>query len=394
MRKQSLRDVDVAGKRVLIRSDLNVPQKNGAITDETRILASLETIRYVCDAGGKAIVMSHLGRPKGDGFEEAFSLAPVAKALSTHLNRPVELIADPLAEDAPSRIKALPAGGVALLENVRFLKGETKNDPTVGAKLAALGDLFVNDAFGSSHRAHASVVGPAATLRSVAGFLVERELLAFAQILHEPKRPFLAILGGAKVSDKILVIENLLKQVNVLLIGGGMAYTFLKAKGLAIGSSLLEEDRVETAKQLLESARTRGVEILLPVDHVVANRFAEDADRKVVDQEIPDGWMGLDIGPVTSEAWTEKIANARTILWNGPVGVFEMKPFSAGTRAIAQACAASEALTVIGGGDSAAAVNLFGFSDRMSHISTGGGASLELLEGKELPGLAALTDCT
>ena len=384
MGKLLLRDRDVAGRRVLSRADLNVPLGDGGITDDTRIRASLPTVEHVLAGGGSVVLMSHLGRPKG-APDPRFSLAPVAARLAELLGRPV-----PLHEDLSTVVPA-SEGGVCLLENVRFLDGETSNAPEVGATLAAWGDVFVNDAFGSSHRAHASVVGVAPHLQAAAGFLVAKELEVFGKILSDPGRPFVAILGGAKVSDKILVIENLLQRVDSLIIGGGMAYTFLRARGEEIGASKVEDDKVEYAARLLEAAVTAGVRVLLPTDHVVADRFAADADHRV-SAEIPVGWMALDIGPATAEAYATEISGAGTVLWNGPMGVFEMAPFAAGTRAVCQACADSAATTVIGGGDSAAAVNVFGLADAMTHISTGGGASLELLEGKELPGIAALAE--
>ena len=384
MQKKSLREVAVSGQRVLVRSDLNVPLKGGVITDDTRIRASLPTVRQILDGGGGVVLMSHLGRPKGQ-VDPAFSLAPVAARLSELLGQDVPLHTD------FHQVTDVPVGGVCLLENVRFHPGETANDPAFASALAAWGDLFVNDAFGSSHRAHASVVGVADHLEAVAGALVEKELVAFSGILAAPARPFVAILGGAKVSDKILVIENLLERVDALLIGGGMAYTFLAARGEAIGASKLDADKVEYAASLLAKAAASGVRVLLPTDHVVADRFAEDAERRVV-ASIPDQWMALDIGPETSAAYRAEVSAAGTVLWNGPMGVFELSPFAAGTRDICEACAESPATTVIGGGDSAAAVNVFGLAARMSHISTGGGASLELLEGKPLPGIAALAD--
>ncbi|MAG57009.1 MAG: phosphoglycerate kinase [Planctomycetes bacterium] len=389
-KKRSLRDVDPKGRRVLVRCDFNVPLKDGAITDETRIVKSLPTIRHILDGGGSAILTSHLGRPQG-GPDPAFSLQPVAESLSGHLGSDVALIADPLGDGAVAAAGALAPGRALLLENVRFLDGETKNASHVGEGLARLGDLFVNDAFGSSHRAHASVVGVADHLEAVCGFLVEKELDVFGKILSDPRRPFVAILGGAKVSDKILVIENLLERVDTLILGGGMAYTFLAGRGESVGASKLEADRVDYARGLLEKAETRGVRVLLPTDHVVADRFADDAERRE-STTIPDGWMALDIGPESRAAFAAEVASAGTVLWNGPMGVFEMAPFAAGTRAVSEACGRSSATTVIGGGDSAAAVNAFGLADQMTHISTGGGASLELLEGKTLPGLAALAD--
>jgi phosphoglycerate kinase len=384
MQKKSLRDVEVTGRRVLVRADLNVPLKDGVIADDTRIRASLPTLRQILDGGGAAVLMSHLGRPKGQ-VHPAFSLAPVAARLSELLGQEVPLYTD------LNKVVAVPAGGACLLENVRFHAGETSNDTGFAQTLAAWGDLFVNDAFGSSHRAHASVVGVADHLEAVAGSLVEKELVAFDGILSGPARPFVAILGGAKVSDKILVVENLLERIDGLLIGGGMAYTFLAARGEEIGASKLEGDKVDYAARLLEKAELAGVRVLLPTDHVIADRFDEDAEHRV-STTIPEGWMALDIGPDTAAAYAAEVATAGTVLWNGPMGVFEMVPFAAGTRAVCEACAASVGTTVIGGGDSAAAVNAYGLASKMSHISTGGGASLELLEGRALPGIAALTD--
>lgn len=390
--KKTVRDVPLRGKRVVMRADFNVPLEAGRITDDTRIAASIPTIRHVLDQGGSVVLLSHLGRPKEGKPDPAASLKPVAAALAAKLGFDVPLIEDPRTDAGLSAARAVPSGRAALVENVRFFKGESDNDPALGAAYARLGDVFVNDAFGSSHRAHASVVGPAAHLPAVAGLLVEKELAAFDRILSDPPRPFLAILGGAKVSDKILVIENLLARVDAILIGGGMAYTFLAAQGVAIGASKLEADRVEFARDLLGKAKTRGVPIHLPTDHVVADRFAADASSKATAGPVPAGWMGLDIGPETTARFCREIAAAGTILWNGPMGVFEMAPFAAGTRAVAEALAASRGVTVVGGGDSAAAVNEFGVADRVTHVSTGGGASLELLEGKDLPGVAALLD--
>ena len=324
-------------------------------------------------------------------FCSFFLVVLLAAALSALLGFDVPLVQDPLSDDAVAAARALEPGRAMIVENVRFLEGETRNAPEVGAALARLGDLFVNDAFGSSHRAHASVVGLAPHIEAVAGFLVEKEMEVFGKILSDPARPFIAILGGAKVSDKILVIENLLARVDTLLIGGGMAYTFLKARGEEIGASKLEAEKIDYAAGLMEKAREADVRLLLPTDHIVADRFAEDAEHQV-SREVPAGWMGLDIGPQTAALYAAEVAGAGTVLWNGPMGVFEMAPFAAGTRAVCQACADTGGITVIGGGDSAAAVNVFGLGDRMTHISTGGGASLELLEGKDLPGLVALAD--
>ncbi len=388
--KKTVRDLPLAGRRVLMRADFNVPLEAGAITDATRITASLPTIRYILDQGAKLVLMSHLGRPKEGKFEATSSMAPVAAELGRHLGFPVPLLTDPRTPAALAEVTALPAGRVLLVENVRFFAGEGDNSPELGAAYAKLGDVFVNDAFGSSHRDQASVTGPAKHLPAVAGLLVEKELQAFECILGKPARPFVAILGGAKVSDKILVIENLLARVDVLLIGGGMAYTFLAAQGKKIGSSKLEADRIPLAKELLAKAIAKKVRIVLPVDHLVADRFAADARKMGAGDDIPDGWMGLDLGPNSIELFTREVLGAKTVLWNGPMGVFEMEAFAGGTRAVGEAMARSGAVTVVGGGDSAAAVNEFGLADKMTHVSTGGGASLELLEGKELPGLAAL----
>ncbi len=388
MDKATVRDVNVAGLRVLVRADLNVPMKNGVITDETRITESLPTVRYLMAQGARVILMSHLGRPDGERMDSA-SLKPVAERLGALLGVNVQLI-DPIdTPEALAIVDALPRGGVALLQNVRFWPGETKNDPVFAKALSRLGDLFVNDAFGASHRAHASVSGVAAYLPAVAGFLVEKELAAFDKVLKAPDRPFVAIVGGSKVSDKILVLESLLAKVDSLLIGGGMAYTFLAAQGVPIGKSKVEADKLDLARDLLGKAKVRGVKVHLPTDHVCADAFSETAATQVA-AVVPDGWMGLDIGPESTKTFCSVIAGARTVLWNGPLGVFEMKPFSAGTRAIGEACAASTGTTIIGGGDSAAAANQFGLSSRMTHVSTGGGASLELLEGKVLPGVACL----
>jgi 3-phosphoglycerate kinase len=393
MKKLTVRDVPIQGRRVLMRADFNVPLKGTQITDATRIVESLPTIRYVLEQGGRLVLMSHLGRPDGERLPEA-SLAPVAARLSQELGRPVPLIDDPFDASTAARVDAMKPGEVVLLENVRFFPGETKNDPEFVAALARLGDVFVNDAFGSSHRAHASVSGVASKIPGVAGFLMIKELDAFARVLKDPARPFVAIAGGAKVSDKIVVLERLVEKVDALLIGGGMAYTFLNALGVATGASRVDVERIPVARRLLKRAEERGVAVRLPSDHVCAREISASAERKAVTGEIPAGWMGLDIGPATIAAFKQAITPARTILWNGPMGVFELEPFAAGTRAVGEACAASRALTVVGGGDSAAAVNQFGLAAKMAHVSTGGGASLELLEGKKLPGVAALKDST
>lgn len=388
MEKATVRDVDVAGKTVLVRADLNVPMKNGVVGDATRITESLPTVRYLLSKGATVVLMSHLGRPDGERLPGA-SLAPVAERMAKELGVGVTLI-DPIdAPESVARVRALPRGSVAMLENVRFWPGETKNAPAFAEALSRYGDVFVNDAFGASHRAHASVSGVAAHLPAYAGFLVEKELAAFDKVLASPDRPFVAIVGGSKVSDKILVLESLIAKVDALIVGGGMAYTFLAAMGTPIGKSKVELDKLDLARALLDKAKARNVAVHLPVDHVCADAFSETAATQVA-ATVPDGWMGLDIGPATIARFTEVIAGARTVLWNGPVGVFEMKPFAEGTRRVAEACAASTGTTIIGGGDSAAAVNLFGVAARMSHVSTGGGASLELLEGKVLPGVACL----
>ncbi|MCM8901579.1 phosphoglycerate kinase [Caldicoprobacter algeriensis] len=393
MNKKTIEDIDVRGKRVLVRVDFNVPlDENGNITDDTRIRAALPTIQYLIKNNAKVILMSHLGRPKGE-FDPKYSLAPVAKHLSKLLGQEVIMAKDVIGESAKNAVANMKEGQVVLLENVRFHKEETKNDPEFAKALAQLGDIYVNDAFGSAHRAHASTEGVAHYLPAVAGYLIQKELEVMGKALENPERPFVAILGGAKVSDKIGVIENLINKVDVLLIGGGMAYTFLKAKGYEVGNSLLEEDKVELAKQLMEKAKEKGVKLLLPVDNVVAEEFKADAPHKVVDSDkIEAGWMGMDIGPKTREMFGEEIKKARTVVWNGPMGVFEMPAFAEGTKAVAKYVSECGGTTIIGGGDSAAAVEQLGFADKMTHISTGGGASLEFLEGKVLPGIAALND--
>lgn len=371
-----------------MRVDFNVPQdERGAITDDTRIRAALPTIQEVLKKGGKPILMTHLGRPKG--VDEKLRLDPVAKRLSQLLGAPVTKLSDSTGAEAEKAAAA--AKGVVLLENVRFNSGETKGDVELAKKYARFGDVFVNDAFGTSHRDESSVSGVARLLPSVAGRLLEKEIAAFARVLENPERPFVAILGGAKVSDKLLVIENLLSKVDALIIGGGMAYTFLAAQGRSIGKSLCEAERLDVCKAALAKAKSRGVEILLPVDHVVADQFKGDARSKVSAVDVPDGWMALDIGPKTRKLFADRIAGARTVVWNGPMGVFEMEAFRKGTEAVGQAVAACPGLTVVGGGDSVAAVELLGLASRIKHISTGGGASLELLEGKALPGITSLS---
>ena len=392
--KKTVQDVDVHGKKVLLRCDFNVPQdkETGAITSDKRIVAALPTIRYLLENGAAVIACSHLGKPKGERRPE-LSLAPVAKRLSELLDRPVIFAADTVGPDAKAKAAALKPGEILLLENTRFEPGETKNDPALAKELASLAELFVSDAFGTVHRAHASTVGVASYLPAVSGFLVAKELEVMGRALDDPKRPFVAVLGGAKVSDKINVINNLLNKADTIIIGGGMAYTFAKAKGGSIGQSLLEADKQEYALEMIAKAQEKGVKLLLPVDTLAAKEFSPDAEPVAVDaMAIPDDMQGLDIGPKTVELFCNAVKGAGTIVWNGPMGVFEFDAFAGGTRAMAQALAESGAVTIVGGGDSAAAVEQLGFADRITHISTGGGASLEFLEGKELPGVACLLD--
>ncbi len=393
MRKKTVRDVDVRGRKVLVRVDFNVPIENGQITDDTRIRAALPTIRYLLDNGAAVILMSHLGRPKGKP-DPRLSLRPVAEHLSTLLGKPVKFAPEPVGPQAEALTRALKPGEILLLENTRFHRGEKKNDPGFARRLAALAGpngIFVNDAFGSAHRAHASVVGVAQYLPAVAGFLMEKELNFLGKLLTHPERPFAAILGGAKISDKIGVIRSLLEKADRLLIGGGMANTFFKAQGYEVGASLVEDDVLDTARELLNAG---GSKLLLPVDAVIADRFAADAAKQVVTVDrVPKDWMILDIGPQTVSRFEEALRPAKTIFWNGPMGVFEFPRFAEGTFAIARTLAQmQEAVTVIGGGDSVAAVKQAGVADKITHISTGGGASLEFLEGKELPGVAVLQD--
>ena len=394
MSKKTVRDIAPKGKRILMRADFNVPMdENRKITDDSRILGVLPTIQYLLDAGAKLILMSHLGRPKGE-VNPKYSLEPVAERLSELLNKPVKMSKDVIGEDAKKLVAELKDGDVMLLENLRFHKEEEANDDGFAKALASFGDIYVNDAFGTAHRAHASTEGVTRFIdTSVSGFLIEKELKFLGEAVENPERPFVAILGGAKVSDKIGVIENLLNKVDVLLIGGGMAYTFIKAMGGNIGKSLLEEDKIELAKNLLEKAEEKNVKLLLPVDTLIADDFSNDANTDVVKTgEIPDDWQGLDIGSKTRELFASEIKKAKTVVWNGPMGVFEMPTFAEGTKAIAKAMAECGGTTIVGGGDSAAAVESMGFGDKISHISTGGGASLEFLEGKELPGVKALSD--
>lgn len=394
MNKMTIRDVDLKGKRVLVRVDFNVPLDGTTITDDTRIRAAVPTLKAILDQQPRSVVlMSHLGRPKG-GPDPKYSLAPVAPALAKLLGREVAFAPDCVGEIADQAVAALPEGGVLLLENTRFYPGEEKNDLELAAKLAKHGDIFVNDAFGSAHRAHSSTVGVTQYLPAVAGLLLEKEINYLGSAIENPARPFVAILGGAKVSDKIAVIESLLGKVDLLLIGGGMANTFFKAQGYALGNSLVEDDALETARQLLASG---GSKLVLPVDAVLGDKFDDSANTQIIEISagVPDGWAIYDIGPKTVALFAEKLAGAKTVVWNGPMGVFEKKPFAAGTFGVARLLAdltAQGAVTVIGGGDSVAAVEEAGLADRITHISTGGGASLEMLEGKVLPGVAALKD--
>lgn len=390
--KKSVEDIDVSGKKVLVRCDFNVPLKDGAITSDKRIVAALPTIKYLLEHGAAVILCSHLGRPKGE-FKPEFSLAPVAVRLGELLGKPVIMAKDVVGEDAKARAAALKPGELLMLENVRFEAGETKNNPDLAKAFASLAEIYVNDAFGSAHRAHASTAGVADYLPAVCGFLIQKEITVMGKALSDPKRPFVAILGGAKVSDKIGVINNLLDKVDTLIVGGGMAYTFAKAQGYSIGDSLCEDDKVELAREMLEKAKAKGVKLLLPVDNRVGDKFDANCSVKVVGSDnIPDGWMGMDIGPETEKLFCEAIKGAGTVVWNGPMGVFEFDKFAGGTLAVAKAVADSGAVSIIGGGDSAAAVAKLGFGDKMTHISTGGGASLEFLEGLELPGIAALNN--
>ena len=396
MNKLSIEDLQLKGKTVLMRVDFNVPQnEDGTVRDNTRIRAALKSIQYVRDHGGKLILMSHLGRPKAGEDNSKYKMDPVADELRKLAGGNVGKADDIVGPEVEAAVAKLAPGDILLLENTRFHPGETKNDPALSEQLAKLADVYVSDAFGSVHRAHASTEGVTKFIgQSAAGFLVAKEIEYIGGVLHNPKRPLLAILGGAKVSDKISVIDNLLNLVDTLVIGGGMAYTFMKAQGYAIGNSLLDEAGLETAKLVLAKAKEKGIELLLPVDNIVADAFSNDANTKVCGLgEIEDGWEGLDIGPKTLELFSDAIKKAATVVWNGPVGVFEMEKFAKGTRGIAELLAASDSIiSIIGGGDTAAAVVQYGLADKMSHVSTGGGASLEMLEGKILPGIAALTD--
>ncbi|MBR3975782.1 MAG: phosphoglycerate kinase [Clostridia bacterium] len=390
LNKKTVEDIAVKGKKVLVRCDFNVKMENGVITSDKRIVASLPTIKYLLDNGAKVILCSHLGRPKGQVNPE-FSMAPVAARLSELLGQEVKLAADVVGESAQALAADLKDGEAMLLENVRFEPGETKNDVELSKKFAALAEVYVNDAFGSAHRAHSSTAGVADYLPSAVGYLIQKEIQFIGGALENPQRPLVAILGGAKVSDKIGVIENLIDKCDTLIIGGGMAYTFMRALGHSIGTSICEEDKVELAKSLMEKAAAKGVKFLIPQDNRVGKEYAPDTENMVVDSdEIPDGWMGLDIGPKTEKLFADALVGAGTVIWNGPMGVSEWANFASGTIAVATAIAETGAISIIGGGDSAAAIKKLGFSDKMSHISTGGGASLEYLEGKELPGIACI----
>jgi len=394
LNKKTIEDIDVAGKKVLARCDFNVPLKDGEITNDKRIVAALPTIKYLMEHGAKVILCSHLGRPKGE-YKPEFSLAPVAKRLSEYLGVEVKLAEDPevVGENAKKMAAELKDGEVMLLENVRYRAEETKNEENFSKELASLADIFVNDAFGTAHRAHCSTTGVASFLPAVCGYLIQKEIKFMGGALADPKRPLVAILGGAKVSDKIGVIENLIDKCDTIIIGGGMAYTFMKYLGHNIGTSLLEADWVEKAGEMMKKAEDKGVKFLIPVDNKVGKEYDENTEAQVVNSdEIPDGWMGLDIGPKTQEVFSDAIKGAGTVIWNGPMGVSEWENFAAGTISVAKAVADSGAISIIGGGDSVAAVTKLGFADKMSHISTGGGASLEFLEGKDLPGICALQD--
>ena len=394
MNKKTVKDIEVQGKKVLVRCDFNVPldKETGAITDETRIQAALPTIKYLLENGAAVVLCSHLGRPKGE-FNKKYSLAPVAKRLSELLGFEVKLAVDVIGPSAKALAASVECGKAVMIENVRFHKEEEGNDPEFAKELASMAEIYVSDAFGTVHRAHASTAGVAAYLPAVAGFLIGKELDFLGNAAENPQRPFVAILGGAKVKDKIGVITNLLEKVDTLIIGGGMAYTFSKAMGGEIGNSLLDEERIELAKEMMASAKAKGVNLLLPVDTVCANDFDNPTETMTVEAgKIPEGFQGLDIGPKTIELFAEAVKSAKTVVWNGPMGVFEKPEFAKGTLAVANAMAESEAITIIGGGDSAAAVTQMGLAPKMSHISTGGGASLEFLEGKTLPGVACLLE--
>ncbi len=395
LNKKTVDDIAVKGKKVLVRCDFNVPVKDGVITDDNRITAALPTINKLVSEGAKVILCSHMGKPKGEVKKE-LSLAPVAKRLSEYLKKEVVFAADDnvVGENAKKAVAEMKDGGVVLLENTRFRKEETKNEDNFSQELASLAEIFVNDAFGTSHRAHCSTVGVTKYIKtSAVGYLMEKEIEYLGNAVNNPVRPFAAILGGAKVADKLNVINNLLEKVDILIIGGGMAYTFIKAQGGNIGNSLLDEEKLDYANEMIAKAKEKGVKLLLPVDAVIVKEFKNDTEFKTVPVgEIPDGWEGVDIGEKTRKLFADALKTAKTVVWNGPMGVFEFENFAAGTNAIAKTLAGLDATTIIGGGDSAAAVNQLGYGDKMSHISTGGGASLEFLEGKELPGVAAVND--
>ncbi len=393
MNKKSIRDVaDLAGKRVFVRVDFNVPLENGVITDDTRIRETLPTIKYLIEQGAKVILASHMGRPKGE-FVDSMRLTPAAVRLGELLGKPVAKADEAVGDAVKAQIAELKNGDVLVLENVRFYKGEEKNDAELAKQFAELADLFVNDAFGAAHRAHSSTAGIAQYLPAVSGLLMEKELDVLGKALSNPERPFTAIIGGAKVKDKIDVIDNLINLSDNLILGGGLCFTFLKAQGYSIGASMLDEEKIELAKTFINKAKEKGVNLLIPVDVVVADKFDANAETKIVDADaIPDGWLGLDIGPKTSKIYADTIKNSKLVVWNGPMGVFEMDAFAAGTKAVGEACAETAGYTVIGGGDSAAAVEKFNLGSKMDHISTGGGASLEFMEGKALPGVVALND--
>ncbi|WP_147804332.1 phosphoglycerate kinase [Alkalicoccus halolimnae] len=393
MNKKSIRDIDVKGKRVFCRVDFNVPMKNGEVTDDARIRAAVPTIKLLADQGAKVILASHLGRPKGEVVEE-LRLDPVAKRLSDLLHKEVRKTDAVYGDEPKKAVENMEEGGIILLENVRFEAGEEKNDGGLSKQFASLADVFVNDAFGAAHRAHASTAGIAEHIPAAAGLLMEKELDVLGKAMESPERPFTAIIGGAKVKDKIGVIDNLLDKVDNLVIGGGLAYTFVKAKGFEVGKSLLEEDKIDLAKQFMEKAEKNGVKLYLPEDVTVADDFGEHANTKIVSiDDIPSDWEALDIGPRTIETFKNVVRDSKLVIWNGPMGVFELEKFALGTRGVAEALAEAEGTyTVIGGGDSAAAVEKFGYADKMDHMSTGGGASLEFIEGKELPGVTALND--
>lgn len=391
MKLKTVKDVNLEGKRVLIRVDFNVPLKDGVVSDDTRIVSAIPTVRYILDQKGTSlVVMSHFGRPKGKK-DPAFSMAPIARRFEELLGRPVKLAPDVIGNAVKAQVSSLKAGEILLLENVRFYAEEEANDKAFAKELAGYGDIYVNDAFGTAHRAHASTEGVSHYLPAVAGFLIEKEIRFFAPLLENPDKPFVAIIGGSKVSSKIGVLESLARTCDAIVIGGGMAYTFLKVQGHAVGKSLLEEDYADVAKSFLEKAKERGVRVILPVDHVCAAAFNESAEPVPVDSvEIPDGMIGMDIGPKTLVIVEKELKGAKSIVWNGPMGVFEFDSFAEGTKAVARMVAESKGTTVVGGGDSVAAVNKFGYADRIDHVSTGGGASLEFLEGRELPGIKAL----